>query len=380
MRSFANAFLIAFAIDALLRVASSQLSGGPELSWVVGSAAALTGLLVLASLPIFVLMGMRPALRWRIFLPPCLYLSWIAMGAMPLPIWFSGSGALLVAGALEAVCAGTAFAFCRQQNGGKGWLLDEASLRGPGFSGRTALGFTALNLLVILPASLAYLAASAAGGIGYLTEGFVEIRSDGVHLAHREYVRGDQTIHLVAMMHIGESDFYEELAEALPGKGSITLAEGVTDETGLMPEGLFYGNVATGLGLVEQPAFGSGEGEGGEVRYADVDLGEFSPETLEFLKGVARIWNSKTVADALIVYVGIVKMSSEKAERTVAALRHDLIELRNDRVLAEIERSLPDYDTVVVPWGALHLPGIQQRIRELGFVQEAATDRRVVRW
>ena len=39
-----------------------------------------------------------------------------------------------------------------------------------------------------------------------------------------------------------------------------------------------------------------------------------------------------------------------------------------------------DYDVVVVPWGGLHLPGIEDRVRELGFVQDAATDRRVISW
>ncbi len=382
MRIFANAFLVAFAIDALFAIAVSQSHGvGAGAPWLASVRDLLMGFVSLASIPLFVLMGIHPGLRWRIFLPPCLLLSWIMLGAMPLPIWFSASNAALVAGALEAAFAVTAFGLCRQwnrANGADGWLLGEQALRGPTFSRHTAVGFTALNLLVILPASLAYLALAAAAGVGHLTQGFVEIRSDGIHLAHREYVRGGQTIHLVAMMHIGDSAFYEELVLALPRQGAITLAEGVTDETGVLSGGLSYGNVAAELGLVEQPELSAGDRE---LRHADVDVSAFSRETLELLTGVGRVLGSATSTDALIAYAELSNhVGSEDPTRMIAAFRHDLIDLRNDHLLGEIETSLRDYDVVVVPWGGLHLPGIEDRVRELGFVQDAATDRRVISW
>lgn len=392
MHVFLNIFLVGFALDALLHVASSQLSGVPGFAWLAGLANALTGLLVLYSLPVFILMGMRPRLRWRIFLPPCLFLSWVVLGAMPLPIWFDAAEAELAAGSVEAAFAAMAFAFCHQQNAGDGWLLEEASSQGPSFSRRTALAFTALNLVVILPASLAYLAISGAAGVGHLSQGFVSIRADGIHLSHREYVRGEQTIHLVAMMHIGEAAFYEELTDALPVEGTIFLTEGVNDEAGVLPRSLGYSNVAGGLGLVVQPEFGASDlGEwpseaeagpiGAETRNADVDASEFSRETLEFLASAARIWSAETPAQALLRYAELIDgMDPETSRRLTATLSHDLIELRNEHLLVELEQSLLDYETVVVPWGALHLPGILERVRELGFVEQDTTARRVVSW
>jgi hypothetical protein len=273
-----------------------------------------------------------------------------------------------------------AFGFCRQSNGwdaGRGWLLSEEALRGPTFSGRTALGFTALNLLAILPGSLVYLALAAAAGVSHLTEGFVKIRRDGIHLSHREYLRGDQTIHLVAMMHIGDSAFYETLVESLPREGAIMLAEGVTDDSGLLSEGVSYGGVAAGLGLVEQPWLGA---SGREHRYADVDVSEFSSETLELLTGVMKVLAAESLTEAFSAYLEVSNMSSEDPWRTIEVLRHDLIEARNAHLLGEIEKSLGDYDIVVVPWGALHLPGIQESVRELGFAQAADTDSRVISW
>ena len=376
MRIFANAFLVAFALDAVLAMAAAELTGAGT-AWLAGLRTLFTGIVTAASLPLFVLMGIHPGLRWRIFLPPCLFLSWTAMGAMPLPIWFSALDALLIVGALQAAFAATALMSCRLLNSGNAWLLEEHALSGANFSGRTAVGFTALNLLVILPASVAYLVLSVAAGVGHLTQGFVEIRGDGIHLSHREYRRGSQTIHLVAMMHIGEPAFYQDLIETLPMQGAITLAEGVTNDAGQLPERRSYSSIAAGLGLVPQPELG---GNNRKLRYADVDLSEFSPETREFLAGVERVMNAETLEAGVRAYLELSDMGSETAVRTLNALKHDLIDLRNDHLFAEIETSLRDYDTVVVPWGALHLPGIQDRIRDLGFEQELAMDRLVIRW
>ena len=378
LRVFANGFLIAFAIDAVFVLTSSLLAGSGA-SWLVSARVAFTALLTFASLPLFVMLGIHPGLRWRIFLPPCLFLSWIALGAMPLPIWFEPLEAQRAAGALEAVLAVLAFVLSRQSNraGGGGWLLDDDALRGPSFSGRIAVRFTALNLLVILPASLLYLGFAAAAGVGHLSAGFVAIRADGIHLSQREYTRGGQTIQLVAMMHIGDPSFYRELLAALPQDGAITLAEGVTDESGLMSAGFSYGNVASSLGLIEQPDFATNDRE---IRYADVDVSSFSPDTLRFLAGVGRVFGASSLADAIIAYAELSDMDSATAARTMTALRYDLIERRNQHLLAELERSLRDYDVIVVPWGALHLPGIESEVLAMGFVQQSEVDRRVVRW
>ena len=87
VRTFANAFLLAFAVEALLSIELSQQAAAGS-SGLVALGAGFTALVTLASLPIFVLMGFHPGLRWRIFLPPCLVMSWISLGAVPLPIWF----------------------------------------------------------------------------------------------------------------------------------------------------------------------------------------------------------------------------------------------------------------------------------------------------
>jgi hypothetical protein len=61
-------------------------------------------------------------------------------------------------------------------------------------------------------------------------------------------------------------------------------------------------------------------------------------------------------------------------------VERDVFERRNERLLAELEAALPDYERVVVPWGALHLPAIEEAVRKDGFVQTGSTRRRLLSW
>ncbi|MEO6055112.1 MAG: hypothetical protein ABIP97_13975, partial [Chthoniobacterales bacterium] len=59
-------------------------------------------------------------------------------------------------------------------------------------------------------------------------------------------------------------------------------------------------------------------------------------------------------------------------------LMDDILEARNQFILAKIEESAPRYDHVVVPWGAMHMPFLEQKLREKGYHEIQRTDRRAV--
>ena len=95
MRRFANVFLIGFSIDGVLSAADDLLRIALGLELLSIPRQALAFAVLVASLPMYVLLGITPRLSWRIFLPPCLYLAWLSMGAMPLPLLLGRQGALL---------------------------------------------------------------------------------------------------------------------------------------------------------------------------------------------------------------------------------------------------------------------------------------------
>ena len=56
----------------------------------------------------------------------------------------------------------------------------------------------------------------------------------------------------------------------------------------------------------------------------------------------------------------------------------DIIDRRNDHLIREIEAVLKTHSTVVVPWGANHMPEIQKQIEKWGFVETKRTRHLVV--
>src|SRR5262249_46790640 len=159
-------------------------------------------------------------------------------------------------------------------------------------------------------------------------------------------------------------------------------AEGVSDREGLLREGLDYGSVARPLGLVVQPPFEAAlseledeqdeAGHGARVVRADLDLRDFSAETLGFLRGMSRILASPDLGTGLARARELAGCCDAAAG---ARILQDLIEKRNAHLVAELDAALPEHRSIVVPWGALHLPAIERALRERGFEPRGETRR-----
>jgi hypothetical protein len=185
------------------------------------------------------------------------------------------------------------------------------------------------------------------------------------------------------MAHIGEDSAYADLFGSFAGDSTLILEEGVSDEGGLIGEGLFYEAIANRIGLDVQPSFeallaampaSDADAQWPDIRNADVDTREFSDDTIAVLDAVARLYQSDRLAPALAKFRA--RLDELGPEATEAAFR-DLIENRNAHLLNEIRASLDDYQRIVVPWGALHLPGIEDAILGWGFEQTASSQRRI---
>jgi hypothetical protein len=58
----------------------------------------------------------------------------------------------------------------------------------------------------------------------------------------------------------------------------------------------------------------------------------------------------------------------------------ELIDKRNAHVLAIFDEKAGDYTTIVIPWGALHMPGLEAGLKERGYRVESERTRPVVRF
>ncbi len=325
------------------------------------------------SLLIYVLIGITPMIPKRAFLPLTLFNPVMWLFAIPAYIYFHRAFHLF-----DFIIS------CCQLFLGLGvlaWLQGGFRLAWPfvkedrmgqrGFSWINLSGFVLLNVLVLPSATLVYLAVCAHLAVGHYSDGFLALRTSGITVQARKYVRNDgKTVLLVPMVHIGDPDFYWKVSQSFP-TNSIILMEGVTDEKNLLTNKVSYQRAARSLGLAEQQkVFRPTRGQ--PVR-ADVDISEFTPVTISVLNLAmlfhARGFTGETIAKAL-QFSGPPHLEEQ--------LLDDLVKKRNQHVMKELKTQLSNYDDIVVPWGAAHIPGLAEEIQRAGFQLKETREYQVI--
>ena len=141
---------------------------------------------------------------------------------------------------------------------------------------------------------------------------------------------------------------------------SIILMEGVTDDKNLLTNKISYRRMAKSLGLAEQhEAFTPSRGERVD---ADVDVDQFTPDTIDFLNLVMLV-HAKGFTPGNLQKLMQYSPPPHLEEEVI----NDLLRKRNEHVVEEIQSELPQTDYIMVPWGVAHMPGIAKQIQKAGF-------------
>jgi hypothetical protein len=384
MIAFTNLFLIGFALDGAISVLDDLTRAHSDLATIAAARAGIAFFVLVAAFGNFLLLAIDPRLPKRILLPLIAFLVWCLLGAYPFSIGLNPSqtSGMALSG-IQLGMALTALGWIRLRSTTGRWLLHASDLP----TKQPRLGYSlrfAVATALITPPLLAGLAGlSFAAQIERATAGFMTFDLAGINSTSREYRHEDRRIDLVGMAHIGEDRAYLDLFESFAGESTLLLEEGVTDESGLIGEGLFYETIANRIGLDVQPSFeellattpsSEVDAQLPDIRNADVDASAFESDTIAVLDAAARLYGSDQLAPALADFQA--ELDELGPEATEAAFR-DLIENRNAHLLDEIRAGLEDYHRIVVPWGALHLPGIEAAILGWGFEQTASSQRRI---
>jgi hypothetical protein len=320
-------------------------------------------------------MGLTPMIPKRLFLPLALFGLLAQLASVPLLTFFYGrSQQIAWVISFCQVILGLSILY-RVQGGLRiCWpLVGENRLGDRGFRWLNLSGFLLVNVFVLFPAVVVYLVLCARLAVDHFSEGFMALRPDGFTVQVRTYVRPDgKAIQLVPMMHVGEPDFYRRLSESFPSN-SIILMEGVSDHRHLLTNRISYQRTATSLGLAAQEK--EFEPRRGELVRADVDVEQFTTNTIDFLNLVMLIHsqgvNART-AGTLMRY--------SPPPHFEEPLFDDLLNKRNRRVLEEIRARLSEPGNIIVPWGVAHMPGIAKEIQESGFRLDTAREYPVIRF
>jgi hypothetical protein len=388
MRIFINLFLLAFAADALMSSIddwSQLLFGGA----IFGLSRELLALAVFCLSPVvYLATGIDSRLPKSLLLPPALYAVWAGLGCLPFSIYSDKPGFMPALSLLQLALAAYAFAQVRTQTGR--WLLPREYFARPALRLKNSLWFALANVALVPPALALLLTASAWLYLEHKTAGFMQLGIDGLRLQQRHYARAGKTVHLIAMMHIGSARYYRELGEFLSTGNAVVLAEGISDDDGLIANDPSYSRLAEFIGLDSQERMeitgrpldyddlatrDDADASGPGVVRADVDSREFSEQTRRYIEHVDGLFNpGDTFLQGLSAYLAWYRenMTPEKE----AEVFLEIIDKRNATLLQHLDRALLGYDVIAVPWGALHMPGLERALLERGF-SLAATETRL---
>lgn len=382
MREFANFFLMLFVADAGLSLLDEALSYlGVPLPLLSGIRGLTASLAVMTAVLLYVCLGIDRRLPKRLFLPLLYFLFLVPV----LPFFYptlSGRAehGLLLALAQVLLCMVMIFRFGRKNPGGA--ILHESVFSGPVFGVKNTVLFTLANLFLLPLAFVLLVAGTANSYLHQHSAGFIRLAPDGVRMTERIYGKDGKTVRLAAMIHVGEKEYYDELAESLPSGKAVVLAEGVTDEGKLLQNMIDYDRVAGLLGLTSQERLlfrgrlideaeldrprSPVSGKGPDILRADVDLRSFRPETIRFLNAIGEaLHRHDSLADGLISFNGWTKRNLTPELQQV--LMDDILHRRNKVLIGHLRKGLKRYDTVIIPWGALHMAEIEQEVLAQGF-------------
>lgn len=228
---FANAYLLVFALDAVLALIDAVAVGGALSQASAWRTPTMTVTLETA-LPLYVLLVLSPQLPKRALLLPFLFLLWAWFGALPIGLILSADALPLTIAVVQLAVATVSFVSIRRRNSDRGLWVNAMTTGRPKMSFAYSAKFFVVGLLVFPPLISVLTLAYAGSVILESAGGFISFARDGIYAEEREYARDDKTVYLIGMVHVADRTFYDEVFGDFPTENAVILAEGVSDENG----------------------------------------------------------------------------------------------------------------------------------------------------
>lgn len=391
-----NTFLVVAAAGALLGLVDNLVLKSAMTSEVYGLEAQLGLLSMVLLLVAIASLILVPHLPKMVLLPPVLVLLWQVLGAPGFAWSMTDHASMAKLDGIALASVALAFIINRLSTGH--WFL--AASRLPfreNLVTRTIIAMPLAAIAVVFVGVAALLTAIPTF-IEQQSRGYLHFASEGLEVRDATLIKGDHVVHLVGMVHIGEPVFYRTLFASIPPEALI-LAEGVTDREGRMKAKPSYDNAARGLGLESQSEFqvllaGANRVEeppatvpapvtpatppaqpaaaspaAPHVLFADIDVADLSPATLRFLEAVGTVFQAPNLSEALQRYVEI---SSKFTDKEVSGVMEEIVQKRNQKVLAAFDKYEPQYRIIYLPWGALHMPDLEDKLVARGYKVQGA--------
>ena len=343
---------------------------------------------LLLSLIMYFFISINQQLPKKILLPLTLFCFWCALLALPLPLYFKMPTVDIIVSSLQLFLALCAVYWEFKINNGAWQAIDYK------FNFKYSSIFVLTNL-VLLPFILSfYIIGGLSFGADYGTAGFMRLSFKGLYLQERVYKKGDKNIRLVAMIHIGKKEYYQDLSKTLIAKNAIILAEGVSDRNKLLKNTKEMTKLAEFVGLssqhemyleanvIDETVLENNDLKSGEkpadIIQADVDTKDLNAETILFLK---KMGEYMAQSESLIEWVMTFhQWTTTLPVETMEIINNDILDNRNQVLLGYLDKSLKQYNTIVIPWGAMHMPAFEKAVLERGFSFVNSKERLSIEW
>lgn len=388
MRVFANLFLLLFLADGGFSLVDELVPLFTPLAPFTELRILLAGTVIVMAVPLYICLGIDSRLSKQVFLPLIFFVFFC-----PLSTWlFPALAGIRVYGLLMAtaqVVVGMLPLYYFRKGDERSLTMPPEMFSAHFFSIRNSLIFSAVNLFVVPLALTMFVLSVADAYMADYTSGFMHLTPGGLRMTERVYTRNNQTIRLAAMIHIGNREYYDDLTGSIAQGQTIVLAEGVSDTKKLLRNSIDYGKMAGFIGLtsqnemrfrgniideedLESPRHVS-RGIGDEKKVAatdilraDMDISDFRPPTILLLNALGKhMQESHSFVKGVMAFNswGEKNITPEMSD----IIMDDILHRRNIEVIRYLGKAIDRYDTIVIPWGALHMKEIEAEVLKKGF-------------
>lgn len=389
MRRFANLFLMLFLADGIVSFLNEMLVVYPDTTLLSGIRSISFGVVIAVSIPFYVCLGIDKRLPKAIFLPQLIFVFWSLFQLWPLPVMLDRAVYPLPMAFVQILLGAVPLMYSRIKTG-KHFLMPPEMFSSSFFKLKHTVLFFAVHL-VILPLILIYMAVAIVSlQLDKKTGGYARLRPDGLLMVEKTYGLDNKEIRLVSMIHIADKAYFDDVIESIPSKGTIVLAEGISDRYNQLATRFSYGELAHHLGLTSQEtmvfqgefieadeirqAATAADGKAYHILRADIDIDEFNPKTIEFIEIIGKnLLSGVSFTEGIRTYLAWIRENSPHF--TPHTIMNDLLYRRNQEVINHMESVLAYYDTIVIPWGALHMPEIEAAVLQRGFLLSQTRER-----
>ena len=214
-------------------------------------------------------------------------------------------------------------------------------------------------------------------------KGFIDVNSKSLLGVEKIYQGSDgKIVRLIPMMHIGKENFYKDISKIDASVKTLILEEGVNDDLNEL-KGLDYSELASSLGLSKQREHFSPKAKKEDNKNNIVFIGEqiktsdMSQQTISLLKKIFKSFKKNNEEDT---FSKLTKSNIEISTAEYVGLRNDLLDLRTNDLLSQFDEYSNEFQKVIIPWGALHMPDIEMALIKRGYVFQSAVKRELISW